>query len=232
MSRRRKRASGYHPGDNRRAVHLGDVTTPDTSNIRMIRTGEEIEIGDLSGAARAPVTARFWYFGTRLRVNPGLTELDVVDLLEQANNVKMDDPNSMTMTKDYVRAHIHPEDFDAFWKLVKANHQDTTDIMTLCWKLLDAITANPTGERQDSSGGPLVTKTSSPSTPPASVTDLGEHRARREAYMRQIEALEAKRGEDGQPVPVNAAIALQIIEHAKTQGIDLVSGSRLANATG
>lgn len=229
MSRRR-RAGGRTGG--RPAVHLGNVATDSTDNVRVIRAGELIEIGDLSGEARQPVTASFVYFGKRIRVNPDLTELDVVDLLEQADQVDVKDPKSMTMTKDYARRHVHPDDFDEFWRLVKAHRQDTSALMMTCWKILDAITANPTGGQSDSSPGQPGIRTSSEPPSPAPVGDLGEHRQRREAYLSQLRRLEAARGEDGKPIPVNAAVALQIVEHARTQGIDLDSGSPSASATG
>ena len=230
MSRRRR---GNRPGGGGRpAVHLGNVTTDSRDNVKVIRTGELIEIGDLSGEVRQPVTAAFVYFGQRIRVNPDLTELDVIDLLEQAQKVDMKDPASMTMTKDYARAHVHPADFDTFWGLVKEHRQDTEAIMVTCWRILDAITANPTGGQSDSSDGQPGTKTSSQPTSSGQVTDLTEHRQRRDAYLRQLQALESARGEDGQPIPVNAAIALQIVEHARTQGINLVAELPSAAATG
>lgn len=212
MSRRRGQRRAGRP-----TVHLGDVATGSADNIRLIRTGELIEIGDLSGEARQPVTAHFTYFGARLRVNPNLTELDVVDLLEQADQVKVNDPKSMIMTKDYARAHIHPDDFDEFWALVKKHRQDTTGIMTTCWKILAGITANPTGGQSDSSDGQPGTKTSSQPGSSGQVIDLSARRL----YLDQIAKVQARTGDDGQAQPINPAIALQLVTAAKARGIDL-----------
>jgi hypothetical protein len=227
MSRSKRRRSG----SGRPTQHYGSVVTE--GDARVIRTGEVIDLGDLTGEERAPVIASFTFGEQRFRVNPNLTELDVVDLLEQAQNVKMNDPSSMTMTKDYARAHIHPDDFDEFWKAARARGYDTERLMTLCWKLLDGITGNPTGGQSGSSDGQPATKTSSPPTSSALVTDLGAERARRaEAYLAHLERLGNQRGEDGQPIPLNAAIQLQLVEQAKTQGIDLEAVSRSVAATG
>lgn len=230
MSRKRNRGGR---GGGRPAVHLGNVATDSQEDVRRIRVGEVIDLGDLTGDTRQRVSASFTYFeGTRIRVNPDLSELDVIDLLEQADQVDVNSPKAMTMVKDYVRAHIHADDFEEFWRLARKHGQSPSQLMEACWRLLDGISGNPTGGRSGSSPGQPETKTSSPSTSSAQVTDLAEHRTKREAYVRQIAALEARRGEDGKPVPVNAAIALQIINHAKTQGIDLEGELRSASATG
>jgi hypothetical protein len=227
MSRRRKArgpmaSAGYGGNGRSGAVHLGDVTTASADDVRLIRTGEVIDMGDISGERREAVTASFVFFGERLRVNPDLTEIAIIDLLETAEGIDVNDARSLTITKEYARAHIHPDDFDRFWSAVRANRQDSAAIMVTCGKILSGITANPTGGRSDSSAGQPVTRTSSPPTSSGPVTDLGEARdSRRSAYVRQIELLEQARDAEGQPIPVNAAIACQIIEHARTQGIDL-----------
>lgn len=232
MSRSRRKR-GYRDGGGRPPQYMGSVVSEGDS--RVVRTGEVIDLGDLTGESRQPVTASFVFHDWRIRVNPDLTELDVVDLLDAADKVNTNDPKSIIMVKEYVKAHIHPEDFERFWELARKHRHDTANLMSMCWGILDGITGNPTGGRSDSSGGQPATKTSSPPTPSGQVTDLGEareQRQRREAYERQLQALEAARGEDGKPIPVNAAIALQIVEHAKTQGIDLSAGRPLAAATG
>lgn len=224
-SKRGRRGGGRPP------QYMGNVTTGSNDNIRVIRTGEVIDLGDLSGETMAEVTASFTIYGVRYRVNPGLTELDVVDLLEQANTVNTTDPRSMTIVKDYARSHVHPDDFEAFWSTVRKHRWDTAKLMELCWTLLDGITGNPTGERSGSSAGQLETKTSSPSPSTAPVADLGEQRARRDAYVRHIQRLENERDERGEPLPVNAAIQLQLLAQAKAQGIDVEAALPSARAT-
>ncbi len=227
----RKRRNRGTTGHGRPVQHLGSAVTD--GGARVVRTGEDIDLGDITGEARQPVTAAFAYFeGTRIRVHPELTELDVVDLLEAADKVSVNDPKAMVMVKDYARSHIHPDDFETFWRLARKYGQDTTKLMVTCWKILDGITGNPTGGQSGSSDGRPETKTSSPSLPSAPVTDLGEHREKRDAYARHIQRLEDQRGEDGKRVPVNAAIQLQLITQARAQGIDLVAGRQSAAATG
>lgn len=211
---------GRRGGVGRPPVHIGDATTRqgrDGPDLRLIRSGENIDMGEIGGEVREGVTAWFLYFGHRLRVNPDLTEIEVIDLLEEAQQVDVKDPRSMTMTKDYARAHVHEDDFDEFWDLVKANHQDTSAVMITCWKILDGITANPTGGQSGSSDGQPVTKPSSPrtSSPPAS------DRSPREAYLSHIERFEAMTDGDGNPAPIGAAMAAQLAVAAAARGIDV-----------
>jgi hypothetical protein len=228
VSRKRRNGGG---GGGRPAAHLGDTSSVNGRggpDLRIVRGGENITIGEIGGESHGKVTATFGFFGRTLRVNPDLTELEVIDLLEEADNVKMTDIRSMTMTKKYARAHVHPDDFDEFWRLIKANNQGTADIMVTCWKILDGITANPTGGPSDSSGGQPAT---SPSSPPASSTPAGPPSDRRAAFLQHIERIQNRTDEDGNPLPVNAAIAAQLAVAAKAQGIDLDAGRPLEPAT-
>ena len=124
--------------------------------------GREIDAGDLSGEYVEPVTASFTYFGKRFRVNPDLTETMVVDLLEKASEIEVEGPEHMVATKDYVREHLHPEDFDDFWDTVKDNRQSVQAIIKLCWLLLEQVTERPTTPPSDSSDGRRDTPTNSP----------------------------------------------------------------------
>lgn len=226
MSRKRRRGGG-----GRQAVHLGDATSPrgrNTPDLRIVRGGEQIEIGEVGGEVRAKVTATFGYFGRRFRVNPDLTEIEVVDLLEEADNVKTTDVKSMTMTKKYARAHVHPDDFDEFWELVRKHNQGTGDIMVTCWKILDGITGNPTGGQSGSSPGQPAT---SPSSPPDSSAPAGPPSDRRQAFLQHIDRIQSRTDEQGNVLPINAAVAAQLVVAAKAQGIDLSGGPSVA-ATG
>lgn len=124
--------------------------------------GQEIDAGDLSGSHVEPIIATFGYFGRRFRVNPNLTETVVVDLLEMSQNVEVGDPRELVAAKDYVREHIHPEDFDEFWHTAMDNRQGVRDVITVCWKLLERITDRPTTPPSGSSDGRRDTPTSSP----------------------------------------------------------------------
>lgn len=126
--------------------------------------GQALDLGDLSGEVVEPVYATFAYFGERFRVNPDLTETLVVDLLAEAAHVDVDDPRSAgrseptvaqnaERSKDYVRQHLHPADFDLMWATAKANRQSITDLLALCWRLLSLVTDRPTSPPSDSSAG-------------------------------------------------------------------------------
>lgn len=150
--------------------------------------GQVLDLGDLSGEAVEPTYAEFSYFGSRFRVNPDLTETMVVDLLAEAAHIDIDDPRSRLdpsdpeselrtsptvaqnaeRSKDYVRQHLHPDDFAAFWELAKANRQSVEQLLKLCWTLLGRVTARrgegmvPTTPPSDSSDGRPVTNLSLP----------------------------------------------------------------------
>jgi hypothetical protein len=139
---------------------------------RGIIRGQDLDLGDFGGEAEAPVTARFRWLGQEFRVNPDLTDVTVIDLFEQAQSVKVDDPRQYELAKDYVREHIHPDDFDRLWDAVVDNRKSVSDLMTLCWQILDKVTARPTGRPSDSSGGPPATSPSSPAG--SSVRDIAQ----------------------------------------------------------
>lgn len=210
---------------------------------RVVRAGQVIDLGDLSDAApaREPVDARFTYFGERFRVNPDLSEVDVMDFMDEAQHVNPDDPTAFTLVKRWVAATVHPEDFTRFWKLSRSKRQDSTSIMALMWQILDGVTDLPTGQPSDSSGGLPNTSQNSPagssapavpqSTPAASPADLyGPVLARpvapgAEPYLRQIDRFQ-ERG-DG----FGVAMAAQIATMAEARGI-AVRRDRLLAPTG
>lgn len=143
----------------------------DQEMIPLIR-GREVDAGDLSGDEVEGINASFTYFGSRFRVNPDLTELMVVDLLEQAEVVgDAEDPRALTAAKGYVRGHLHPEDFDAFWTLVLAKRQGLMQVMRVCHRLLEQITERPTSAPSASSAGRRDTKESSPAGASAPVIE-------------------------------------------------------------
>jgi hypothetical protein len=228
MSRRRSQRRGTGQGHS--PVVSGHVIDPDSGQpIRLIRTGEQINLGDMDAAEedRQPLTATLRLKHPErgvltFRVNPNLTELTVVDLLEEADTVKQDDPRAMIMTKKYALEHIHPDDRDLFWETVRAKGWDSTQVMVLCWRILDGITANPTGGQSDSSDGQPATKPSSPPTSSTPVADPFDPLAdRRAAFVKHIEKIQARTDDDGKVLPINAAVAAQLVVTARAQGIEL-----------
>lgn len=121
--------------------------------------GVAMDLGDLAGETAEPIVATFTWFGetagsrAKYRVNPDLTETTVVDLFEQAQSIKVTDVEQVTGAKNYVREHIHPDDFERFWRAAKANRQGLASLMALCSGLVEAVAERPTGPPSDSSGG-------------------------------------------------------------------------------
>jgi hypothetical protein len=162
MSRNRRHRGGESPG--------GGPQQSQGTTTQIIR-GRSVDLGDLSGEAVEPVLAEFGYFGTKVRVNPDLTETTVIDLFERAKQVQIEDSPNLPIidalteaekAKDHVRAHIHPDDFDAFWSTAKSNRQDMRRLMGLCWEILALISERPTVPPSDSSAGRPITSQSLP----------------------------------------------------------------------
>lgn len=195
--------------------------------------GQALDLGDLSGEVVEPVYATFTYFGEQYRVNPDLTETLVVDLLAEAAHVDLEDPRSEGRTtptvsqnaersKDYVRQHLHPDDFDALWSAAKANRQSVTDLLKLCWRLLALVTDRPTTPPSDSSGGRPVINQSSPDGASSLADDEAavdgswwpENLPRNDSAIRVVEQFEAR----GRPDLANQIMVTQEARAAASAG--------------
>jgi hypothetical protein len=187
-------------------------------SIEPIRRGEIIDLGEMGGAERAPLTASFNYFGDSIRVHEDLSEIDVIDFFESAEqiNSKASDPavqqQAMTMIKGFVRRTVHPGDFDRFWSGVKSHRQTGQEVIDLMFRVIEGVTGNPSSPRSASSAGPTETMLSSP--PPASEPG-SEKEALRQRYIAQIERFEA------QGTGMGAAMAAQIAVAAEARGVDV-----------
>jgi hypothetical protein len=228
MSRRRRK--GGAGGGGRPVTHLGSATTagrPEVEGARIIR-GRYIDLGDLDEGAEEvrELQAEFRYAGVKFRVHPDLSELVVIDLLEEGDAIDVHSPKAMIFAKTYMRAFVHPDDFGRFWALVLKRAPSVQKLMELSWKILGGITEGPTGGQSDSSDGQPATSQSSQhaSSTPAAPRD------RREAFLQHIQRIEARTDQEtGQPMPINAAVAAQLVVAAKAQGIDLAG--QLADAS-
>jgi hypothetical protein len=163
----------------------------DTGPLVPFRRGIEIDVGDLSGDEVEPIIATFGYFGDTYRVNPNLTETMVVDLLEAGESIGVEDPRQLVAAKQYVRDHIHPDDFDDFWATAVEHRQGVQAVIKVCWKILEQVTARPTTPPSDSSdgrrdtptnspvgaSGPVIESTAVPAQPPVggNLSDVAEH---------------------------------------------------------
>jgi hypothetical protein len=135
--------------------------------------GTPTDLGDISGEVVEPVLATFVYFGKEIRVNPDLTEAVVIDLIDQANGVEAEEATGlMAGAKDYVRGHIHPDDFDTFWEAANDNRQGLEARLKVCWRILEMLSERPTTPPSDSSDGRPTTQRSLPAG--ASALDVAE----------------------------------------------------------
>ena len=129
--------------------------------------GQMLDLGDMGGEEVEPVLATFTWFGERFRVNPDMTETTLIDLFESASQVDIDDPESldpkqMEFAKNYVREHIHPDDFDRLWATAKRKRQGLDPLMTLCMRILEMVSERPTAPPSGSSDGRPVINQSLP----------------------------------------------------------------------
>lgn len=104
----------------------------------------------------------FEWFGSTVRVIAEVNEIELIDLMDAARDLDAAGLAGLAALKDAFRMLIHPEDFDGFWKLAKANRQKTEDLAQVFQVLVQGATDRPTRQPSDSSAGPLVTAASSP----------------------------------------------------------------------
>lgn len=107
--------------------------------------------------------ATFRYFGETYTVNPNVSEVDIIDFMDDASQVSATDPNAITIVKTFGRRIIDPEEFESFWKAARDHRQDANAIMTTLWRVLEGVTDRPTSPPSGSSDGRPGT---SPSSPP------------------------------------------------------------------
>lgn len=138
-------------------------------------------IGDL-GVRREPVDLEFRYFGTVIRVHPAASDtvelefLDVgrdinLDALQDTDLGQLDDDQAMAalaamgqavragylLIKGSLQQVIHPDDWQTYWSLAKANGQRIADLMAdlkrITAAVVEADTGFPTMPPSASAGG-------------------------------------------------------------------------------
>lgn len=113
----------------------------------------------------------FNWFGTQIRAISQFNELELVDLMERADSIDVDDIKAAVAVKDMLRLIVNAEDFDTFWTIAKAKNQKLDDLMRVFQVLMEATSGRPTQQPSDSSVGRQATQPSLPggSSSPASV---------------------------------------------------------------
>jgi len=139
-------------------------------------------IGTL-GRKREPLDLDFEYFGATIRVAPDASDVVELEFLEIARNADLDmrDLEGLSaaeledeakvqdvvrrtnqviistygLIRDKLRELIHPEDFDTYWRLARANRQMVSDLMAdmkaITASVVEASTGFPTTPPSDSS---------------------------------------------------------------------------------
>lgn len=111
------------------------------------------DLGELGQPSEASEDVTFGFFGHQMRVNPTFGELELVDFMDAAGAVDVNNSASFRLLKDLLRSTVHPDDFDAFWKAAKQHRQGVEDLMKIAYQVIEAVTARPTGQPTDSSDG-------------------------------------------------------------------------------
>jgi hypothetical protein len=121
-------------------------------------------LGGTFGVERPPLDVNFPYFGTMIRVNPGLSDLSLLDIMAEVAEFDEKTPAPLVVAaiRDLEGAIIHTDDRGAFKAVSRANRQSLDDLIDLAQQLVEAVTEVPTERPSTSSDGP-------PSTGPSSV---------------------------------------------------------------
>ncbi len=118
-------------------------------------------IGNL-GVPKPAEPDTFGWFGTEIRVHPRLTDLLLMDFMEEAAGMEEDDPRVMGFVKAQTRLVIHPDDFDVFWRGALDNGQSSIDLLTVMKTIVESQSQRPTLLPAGSSAGQPRTVTTSP----------------------------------------------------------------------
>jgi hypothetical protein len=143
------------------------------------------------GEAREEQSDTFEYFTVEMRVNPNLSELDVLDFMETAFTVDQEDPKAVLVVKKFLRSLVHDDDFENFWQLARANRQRIEDIQAVAKAIVEAVTARPTKRPSVSSRGRPATGRKSKAGSSARV--LTRLEGRPDLQLAVVKAQEAQR---------------------------------------
>ena len=117
----------------------------------------------------------FEYFGETIRLNPNFSELDYLDFMEEAGSIDEMSIQAIGVTKRFLKAMVHPDDFGLWWEVARKNRQGIQDLLVIANKLLTVMTGRPTEAPSGSLAGRQVTTVSSKldsSSPESPLTDM------------------------------------------------------------
>jgi hypothetical protein len=134
----------------------------------------------------------FDYFGTMVRVNPGLSDLSLLDIMARVAEFdeKTPAPFVVAAIEDLQRSIIHEDDRDAFKAASRANRQSLEDLIDLAQALIAAVTEVPTERPSSSSDGPTSTGQSSVVVSSSPVVQRLEEQGRPDLALVVVQAQE------------------------------------------
>lgn len=132
-----------------------------------------MRIGDFSGGTYDINTVEsFGWYGEDIRINPELSELDLIDLAEEAAQTSTEDIKQITFIKDSFRKIIHSGDFDRFWATAKAKRLGLAELMQVQTKVIEYIAKRPTQLPSGSADGQSVIEGTSAQKQDSTVSPL------------------------------------------------------------
>jgi hypothetical protein len=140
----------------------------------------------------------FGWFGNTIRVGSRVSELALVDFLEQADHVEdTESPEgkraSMQLLRDFLHGLVHRDDWDVFWHAALDNGQTVQDLMDLLVTLTEGATGRPTRRRSASSAGRRGTGGKSKADSSLAVIRRLEREGRPDKALAVVRAQEARR---------------------------------------
>ncbi len=109
------------------------------------------KLGTFGTQTEGPEVAEFDYFGATIRTSPKMSQLDLVDFLEEASALDDGDPMASVTVKKFLRNLVHEDDFDTLWAAARANGQGIPELLDLAKAIVEGLTKRPTGPQSDSS---------------------------------------------------------------------------------
>lgn len=147
-------------------------------------------LGDLSPEVEE-LDLTFGWFGSEIRVNPDLSELDIIDFAEEASKVEEKTPEAVAVLKNTFRIYIHSNDFDTFWLLSRKHRVRIETLMETMTSIMEAISGRPTGQLSDSADGLQSTKRNSKAGSSLRVIHRLETEGRPDLALAVVQASEA-----------------------------------------
>lgn len=111
-------------------------------------------LGSFGVARPAPGAQTFGWFGMEVRVHPEFGETTFVEWMEEFGDVENGTARALYALSALLRGLVHPDDYDEFWSLSKANHQGSEEFSALVNDVVSAMAGRPTERSEESSSGP------------------------------------------------------------------------------